>query len=104
VAGVAFARISGLKPGAVPLPRMQGEVALSTPFTRLPVSIQAALAVLLLVALGDCREAGSGDVWKRRYPGVWGGCVAERGLSRRNPAASTLSSLRGIPASPGSRG
>ena len=35
--GVAFARISGLKPGAAPLARMQGEVALSAPFTRLPV-------------------------------------------------------------------
>jgi len=34
--GAAFARISALKPGAVPLARMHGEVALSTPFTRLP--------------------------------------------------------------------
>ena len=44
----------------------------------LAVSIQAASAVFLLVALRDSREAGSGDLWKRRHPGVSGECVAER--------------------------
>ena len=68
------------------------------------VSIQAASAVLLLVALRDSREAGSGDLWKRRHPGVSGECVAERGLSTRNPTTSTLSSLHGIPTSPGVSG
>ena len=71
---------------------------------RIFVSIQAASAVLLLVVLRDSREAGSGDLWKRRHPGVSGECVAERGLSTRNPTTSTLSSLHGIPRKSGSRG
>jgi hypothetical protein len=49
--------------------------------TSLSVSIQAASAVLLLVALRDSRKAGSGDLWKWRHPGFSGECIAERGLS-----------------------
>jgi hypothetical protein len=85
--------------------RLRSRSGLARPYIcRLIVSIQAASAVLLLVALRDSREAGSGDLWKRRHPGVSGECVAERGLSTRNPTTSTLSSLHGIPTSPGVSG
>ena len=101
---VPFGLPGGLNLKSFTLAYLDRLKALGADVTFMKVSIQAASAVLLLVALRDSREAGSGDLWKRRHPGVSGECVAECGLSTRNPATSTLSGLRGIPASPGSRG